>query len=444
MQAPPPKTSLTREMKRKAERKKIMPITEAQARRALRHADIPWNAEVDDPREGAWVVHDHLGLLGGLAAAFSTGCRNLRRVEDFFADLGLGARRALGLGRGKPCDTTLYRLLAGQSPAGLEATLFAQVKDLIARKVVRNDRLALGVVSFDGKGTWSRTDGKKVKGAQQSAYDSAGSSLQTFGAFRATLTSSSACPCVGQRHIGSKEGESTAFRELLPRICDALGGHFRIVTGDAGLCARDNAELVTELGRWYLFGLKGNQPSLHDLARQYGHYDLGTPHARTVERYRGHTLVREMYARDVAGDPAVDIEAAEQFWYVLQTTSDHRGDVVAVEQRHFVTSIPAGSLTRDQELSLVRMHWAIENGCHWTLDVMLGEDENHPCQASRASIETVSWLRIIGYNAVSAWRHLAPRKDRRPMAWARAMETLRDALLAAQVADHREVVLAIT
>jgi hypothetical protein len=129
-----------------------MSITEAQAQRALRHVDIPWDREVEDPREDAWVVHDHLGLLGGLAAAFSIGCRSLRRAEDFFADLGLGSRRALGLGRGTPCDTTLYRLLAEQSPAGLEETLFAQVKDLIARKVVKNDRLHVGVISFDGNG----------------------------------------------------------------------------------------------------------------------------------------------------------------------------------------------------------------------------------------------------------------------------------------------------
>jgi len=108
-----------------------MPITEAQARRALRHADIPWDAEVDDPREGSWVVHDHQGLLGGLAAAFAVGRFSLRRAEDFFADLGLGARRALGLGRGVPCDTTLYRLLAVQSPVGFEESVFAQVKGLI-------------------------------------------------------------------------------------------------------------------------------------------------------------------------------------------------------------------------------------------------------------------------------------------------------------------------
>lgn len=416
-----------------------MSITEAQARRAIRHADIPWDREVEDPREDAWVVHDHRGILGGLAAAFAVGRYKLRQAEDFLADLGLGARRALGLGRGSPCDTTLYRLLAAQDPAGFEETVFAQVKELIARKVVRNDRLALGVMSFDGKGTWSRADGEKVEGARQSAYDADGSSLQTFGALRAALTSSSVCPCVGQRIIGSKEGEATAFRELLPRICDELGGHFKIVTGDAGLCARENAALVTKLGRWYVFGLKGNQPHLHGLARDCREYSIGKPLARTVEKYRGRTVVRELFARTVAGDPEADIEHAQQLWYVCQTTYSPAGACTAVEQRYFVTSIPEGTLTRGQELALVRMHWAVENGCHWTMDVVLGEDDSQPCQASKSSIETVSWLRILGYNAVSAWRQQAPRRDGKPIAWTRALESLRDALLLARVEHHEAI-----
>lgn len=416
-----------------------MSITEAQARRALRHASIPWDRDVEDPRESPWVVHDHQGILGGLAAAFAAGRRNLRQAEHFFGDLGQGARRALGLGRGSPCDTTLYRLLAQQSPGGMEETVFAQVKDLIARNVVKNDRLKLGVVSFDGKGTWSRADGAKVEGAKQSSYDADGSSLQTFGALRATLSSSSVCPCIGQKIIGSKEGEATAFRELFPKICDEFGGQFQIITGDAGLCARENAALVTQLGRWYLFGLKGNQPHLHSLAYDCRSYTIGNPIARTEERYRGHRAVRELFARDVNGDDAVDIEGAQQFWYVNQTTYAPDGTCVATEQRWFVTSIPTGALTRAEELALVRMHWSIENGCHWTMDVMLGEDDNQPCQASRASIETVSWLRIIGYNAVSAWRQQSPRKDKKPISWARAMETLRDALLLASIENHQAI-----
>ena len=124
-------------------------------------------------------------------------------------------------------------------------------------------------------------------------------------------SSSSVCPCVGQRIIGSKEGEATASRELLPRICDELGGQFRIVTSDAGLCARENASLVTQLGRWYVFGLKGNQPHLYGLACDHRHYAISKPLARTIEKYRGHIIVRELYARDAAGDPEADIEDAQ-------------------------------------------------------------------------------------------------------------------------------------
>jgi hypothetical protein len=78
-----------------------------------------------------------------------------------------------------------------QSPVGFEETVVAQVKGHIA---VKNDLLKLGVLTVDGKGTWSRADGDTVEGARQSSYDADGSSLQTFGALRATLTSSSVWP----------------------------------------------------------------------------------------------------------------------------------------------------------------------------------------------------------------------------------------------------------
>jgi hypothetical protein len=45
---------------------------------------------------------------------------------------------------------------------------------------------------------------------------------------------------------------------------------------------------------------------------------------------------------------------------------------------------------------------------------------------------------------LSAWRQLAPRKDGKSIAWARAIDTLRDALLAAKVTDHRDPEPAVT
>ena len=60
----------------------------------------------------------------------------------------------------------------------------------------------------------------------------------------------------------------------------------------------------------------------------------------------------------------VDITDAQQLWYVCQTTYAPNGECVAVEQRYFVTSIPARTFSRGEELTLVRLHWRIENGCH--------------------------------------------------------------------------------
>jgi len=82
------------------------------------------------------------GILGGLAAAFAVGRRNPRQAEDFFVDLGVGARRALGLGGGNPLPHHPVPPPRGAVPGRPGGDGFAHVKDLIARKVVKNDGLA--------------------------------------------------------------------------------------------------------------------------------------------------------------------------------------------------------------------------------------------------------------------------------------------------------------
>ena len=62
-------------------------------------------------------------------------------------------------------------------------------------------------------------------------------------------------------------------------------------------------------------------------------------------------------------------------------------------------------------------------------EVVLEEDDRQPCLHSRSSLEVTAWLRVLAYNLLSAWRTRLPLKDRLPVAWARACETLRDALV---------------
>jgi hypothetical protein len=74
-----------------------LPFHRSTSPACARHADIPWNAEVDDPRQSSWVVHDHHGILGrrrdeggassqpvmASASAYSRGAPDMLHVLAF-------------------------------------------------------------------------------------------------------------------------------------------------------------------------------------------------------------------------------------------------------------------------------------------------------------------------------------------------------------------------
>jgi len=403
-----------------------MAVTEAQARRAVRRADFPWDERVEDPRAPWNQRHAHHGLLSVVAAAFACGLIHLRRVEDFTADLDATARRKLGL-KARASDSTFYRLLSGQKPAGLRETVQAQVRALIDGKVIENDLFPLGVASFDGKQVWTSCT-SFVEGAQTKLDEKSGVLTASLFSMRAVLTSSQVRPCLDLELIGDKEGESPAFRVVFPRVCEKFGGQFQTVTGDAGLACRENALLVQGRNKHYLFGLKGNQPKLHALAEEMFNRSPGGLRMRAEERRNGAVIIRELHTLTVNDIAEVNMAGAQQLWRVRQQT--FIGDKLVVEElRYFISSIPPTLLSPTQQLALVRLHWGIENNHNWTMDVALTEDDVQPCQQNADAIEVVAWLRVLGYNLLAAWRAQADKKDRKPMPWARCMEQLRDAFL---------------
>jgi hypothetical protein len=402
-----------------------MAVSETQARRAVRRGHFPWNKQVSDPREDINVKHPHRGLLGLLAAAFACGRVCLRRVEDFSADLGRPAQTRLGL-RGGVSDSALYRLLTRQSAKGLRETVYAQVEDLVQRRVIRCDLFPKGVLAVDGKTFWSSTV-TSVEGAKVSVDEGAGVITSSLMAVRAVLTSSRVRPCLDQEVIGEKAGEAPAFRVLFRRVLAQFGHLFEIVTGDAGIGCRENALLVLGAMKHYLFSLKGNQPTLEAAAIALFAQKPGAVLARSEECRSGARLRRELQAVAVAGCEEVVFPGAVQFWRVVQQTwiGPH---LLSEEVRHFITDLEVRTFGADRALQLVRLHWGIENGANWTMDVALVEDDVAPCQQNKEAIEVVGWLRVLGYNLLAAVRALAPMKDRRPQSWARSMERLRDAL----------------
>jgi predicted transposase YbfD/YdcC len=395
-------------------------LTESQRRRALTHLDIPWDVNLYDPRDPRGLIHPHTALLGVAVAAFALGRRTFRGAEGVAEDLGRAARRALKLKR-PPSDTTLYRLVSQQSPEGFRQTVQTQVEEWLQDGVVNRELFRLGVASFDGKGSWSSTT-CHPEGAKKSSCDAEGTALSLLGSLRAVLTSSSARPCLDVELIADKEAESPTFRKMFPRVCADFGAHFEVVTGDAGLTARENAALVRAHHKHYLFWLKENQPTLWGIADSAR---ASKVRCRTETRRNGNTVVRELYVLDVGGCPLVDMHDAAQVWCIRQTTVRDSGEP-SVEIRHFITSMPADFLSDEERLALVRLHWGIENGHNWTMDVVLGEDNAKPCQASKDAIEVVLWLRVLAYNLLSQWRSSLGLKDKRPQPWSRAIELLRD------------------
>jgi predicted transposase YbfD/YdcC len=401
-----------------------MKTMSGQQRKALRHAQLKWSEQVEDPRDKQGQRHLHQGLLALLVVGFACGKAGLRQIEELAQDMGAPVRQQWKVPR-EVSDSTLGRLLQKQGVKGLAETLRGWVKTWLGQPEV-NHVLPLGVASFDGKSAYCSTQ-HPVPGLEAVACDEAGTPAYKLGVMRAALTSVVACPCLDLEFFGAKAGESPAFRELLPRVVEHYGEHFQVVTGDAGLCATENAALVRSLGKHYLFGLKGNQPTLHGHAVESIADKACPPRARTQDRAHGKSVVRELWTH--ALEPGeVDFPQARLVLCVRQT---HLGDdgAQSTEWRYFVTSLSTVDLSFAHLLKLVRLHWAIENRHHWTLDMVLQEDERQPCRANASALQVTVWLRTLAYNLLAAWRARLPLVDGLPVRWERACEKLRDALV---------------
>jgi hypothetical protein len=402
-----------------------MNITAAQARQAAGFASLAWNPAVKDWRSHINLVHPHKAVLTLLCLAFAAGQCAFRHVEDFCSDLSAATTKKLGLTR-DVSDSTAYRMVKHQKPDGLRESVKAQVLQMAKDKVIKRDRLDDGVASFDGKEFFNSTT-HGVDGAKVSVNEKAGVITSSLMAVRAVLSSSLVTPFLDMEIIGEKAGEAPAFRTLFPRVLEAFGHLFEIVTGDSGIGCRENAELVSDAKKDYVFSLKGIQKSVEQAAIDLFAADSSTPFKDAGEVRDGGTLTREITAVAVDMHSATEFVGSKQFWRVVQRLVVG-GKLMKEEIRLFVVSLDIGVIGPEKALALVRIHWAIENNHNWTMDMKLMEDDVQPCQHTKESLTVVCWLRMMGYNMVSAFRARAPKKDRKPQPWKRTMDKLRDAL----------------
>ena len=179
---------------------------------------------------------------------------------------------------------------------------------------------------------------------------------------------------LGQVAVADGSNEVAAVPELL-RTVDVAGA---IVTIDAAGCQTENARIIRERGGHYLLAVKDNQPTLRAAVEAVferaceaefagvehaGHEAVEDAHGRHEERY---TAVVYGPVGIPAGWP--DVAA------VVQVNRVRVVGEVSTQTTHYYLTSHRG--TAEELGRVIRSHWDIENGLHWVLDVVYGEDDS--------------------------------------------------------------------
>ncbi len=393
--------------------------------RQLRKPAYRWGS-LSDPRKRRGRRWKFGELMNALFLGFVSGCPTLRATEGMTEDMGPWGRKYVS--RRVP-DTTLWDLMQELSAEELRTQHIVQVKTAWRGKELRPVGFPCGVASIDGKGLGALEH--DAEGAAQKTHHGDGTEYWLARSLRAVLVSAQGRPCLDQMAIGPKTNEMGDFVGFVDRLLESYGDNndlFEIISTDAGMTSKENADYVHSRNKAYLMALKKPQQEIYREANRVlaprRKADAETP----WERYRGKWVQRRLFrTNEMAGYH--DWTHLRQVWRIQQITQDDKGKVER-ENRYFLTNLPWGRFSDEQCLLVVRSHWRIENDCFETLDLQWSEDSVPWCSKGKA-IEVLSWLRLMAYNLLQQARrkHLRRRlpdgSHESPPAWQRLFDWVR-------------------
>jgi predicted transposase YbfD/YdcC/predicted DNA-binding protein (UPF0251 family) len=285
-------------------------------------------------------------------------CAVISGADDFVAMAEFGRvkrkflEQFLDLSAGIPSHDRFNAIFAALKPAEFEKCLLSWITSL-------HQVTAGQVIAIDGKTLRRSFDQANSKSA-----------IHMVSAW-ATANHIS----LGQTVVDQKSNEITAIPELL-KIIELSGS---LVTIDAMGCQVKIAQAIIDAKANYVLAVKGNQKSLYNSIHRYFKDHQSDDFARvqidrhqTHEKQHGRQETREYFLCAVP-EQIADQERWPQLTAVgMAVNKTLRNGKPTQETRFYILS---ELLTAPQFGKAVRSHWAVENNCHWQLDVTFQEDQ---------------------------------------------------------------------
>jgi predicted transposase YbfD/YdcC len=329
--------------------------------------------DLEDPRSSVNRRHPLASVLVIALLAVLAGAGGPTAIAAWAATKQDLLTRVLDLPHGIPAKDVFRRVLMTLQPTVFQACFVTWLKSLrdAAAAATGVDR---PVFAIDGKTARRSHDRKNGLGA-----------LHCVSVWASEYGLS-----LGQVACAEKSNEITAIPELL-RLVDIKGA---IITIDAMGTQKAIAAQIIEGEADYVLALKGNQETLHqaviDHIHEHWEDDFARVKARrhqTRETGHGRKETRTYIQMSVPEDlPVLNVWAGLKSIGVVVSESVRDGKVTD-EVRYYISSLDVGV---KRFAHAVRSHWAVENTCHWSLDITYREDESRVRE--RHLGENMSWL----------------------------------------------------
>jgi predicted transposase YbfD/YdcC len=260
----------------------------------------------------------------------------------------------------------------------------------------------VAALSQNSQGLFVAVDGKTLRHSWKHAWSKTPVHLVSAFVSKNQLV-------LGQIATESKSNEITAIPKLLAMLDLAK----LTVTIDAMGCQREIAAQIIGQKGHYILAVKENQPTLHarvkallDEAMLDGFAGMNHGYDEQTDDGHGRIETRKVWATDqveLLGEDLLSLWPGLASVAVVESTRQDLADItgkVTTERRYYISSHAGVNAKRMAQG--IRLHWGVENGLHWCLDMAMREDE---CRLRmKHGAENFSRLRRIALNKLKRWQ----------------------------------------